>query len=143
MFFPGLIILAGILVLGVIFAAGTAFWIIFGIKKFRWALVTSIVLSVLFVIVGGMLSFRIVSAKTGGDGRLAGRLVRIERNINRMDSGFLKRNRAGLRRLRKADGPEIEFNGIEKEKLEEIRENRDKIESIIVNVDVEVEYKEE
>ncbi|MEA2015305.1 MAG: hypothetical protein U9O59_01070 [Actinomycetota bacterium] len=143
MFFSGLRILAGIMILGVIFISGAAFWIIFGIRKFRWALVTSIVLSVFFVIIGGMLSFRVVSAKTNDGGRLAGRLAGIERNIDRMEPGLLKGKVAGFRRLRQTEGPEIEFNGIEKEELEEIRENRDKIESITVNVDVEVEYKKE
>jgi len=145
MFFPGLIILAGILILGVIFIAGAAFWIIFGIRKFRWALITSIVLSVLFVIAGGMLSYRIISASADGYGKLGGRMSRIESRIDRIaEPGFLgKRVAADLRRLERSDGPEIEFSGIEEEKLEEIRENRDKIETIIVNVDVEIEYKEE
>ncbi len=144
MFFQGLMILSGIVILAVIFLTGTAFWIMFGVKKFKWALVTSIVLSVLFVIFVGMLGFRIISAKTSGNGRPVGISSRIERNIDRMELGFLKERGAGnFRKLKRGDGPEIEFKGIEKEKLEEIRENRDKIETITVNVDIEVEYKEE
>jgi len=145
MFFSGLIILAGILIIGVIFVTGAAFWVIFGVKKFKWALVTSIVFSALFVIVGGMLGYRIISASTGGYEKLGDRLGRVERHVDKVEEpGVLGRRAASdLKRLSRSDGPEIEFNGIEEEKLEEIRENRDKIESIIVNVDVEIGYKEE
>jgi len=144
MFFLNPLAIAGNVIIALIFLAGVAFWIVFGIKKFKWALVIAIVLSALFIITGGMFSLRMVSAKVVSGGRPLDRFTRIERavDITKFDM-FRQRGVFGLRKLPGDRGLEIKFEGIEKEDLEQLREHWDEIESITINVDISVEYKEE
>jgi len=144
MFFLNPLVIAGIVIFAIIFLVGVTFWIVFGIKKFKWALITSIVLSALFIITGGMFSLRMVSAKVVSGGRPLDRFTRIERavDITKFDM-FRQRGVFGLRKLPGDRRLEIKFEGIEKEDLEQLREHWDEIESITINVDISVEYKEE
>jgi len=145
MFFSGLLKVAGILISAVIFLALLAFWVVFGVKKFKWALITSIILTVLFVMSGGLLGLR-MAFSTGEftARRLSSRFDRAERFVERMESDiFPGRKVPGFRKFRRADGPKIEFKGTDEEELEKIRENWDEIESITVNVNIDVEYEKD
>ncbi len=143
MFFSNPLVIAGIVIFAVIFLAGVTFWIIFGINKFKWALITSIVLSALFVLAGGMFGLRAISPKLISAGRPFGRVIRIERPLNREEFNIPGYGRIfDFRNLPGHKGPEIKFEGIEKEDLQKIREHWDEIKSITVNVNVDVEYKE-
>jgi len=145
MFFSGLLTVAGILISAVIFLALLAFWVVFGVKKFKWALITSIILTVLFVMSGGLLGLR-MAFSTGEftARRLSSRFDRAERFVERMESDiFPGRKVPGFRKFRRADGPKIEFKGTDEEELEKIRENWDEIESITVNVNIDVEYEKD
>ena len=117
MFFlnPGAI--AGIVIFALIFLAGIAFWVVFGIKKFKWALITSIVISALFVMTTGMFCLRMVSARIVSGGRGLDQFSKIERIIDKKDFG------------------------IENKDLEQRREHWDEIESITINADFTVKYK--
>ena len=105
---------------------------------------------------GGMLSLStisssIISSKAGVIIRSfdrpyrVDRIDRIERAIERMELDIFKHKGAfGFRKfLLDKEGPEIKFEGIDKEDIEQIKEHWDEIESITINVDVDVKYKEE
>lgn len=143
MFFLNPFVIAGIVIFALIFLTGIAFWIVFGIKKFKWALITSIVLSALFIITAGMFSLRMVSAKVVSGGRPLDRFARIERTVDKKEFDmFRHRGVFCLRKLPGDRGPDIKFEGFGKEELEQLREHWDEIESITINVDITVEYKE-
>jgi len=147
MFVLNPLVMGSILIFVAIFLAGVAFWIVYGIKKFKWALVTSIVLSVLFVLSGGMLSLRIISPKAVVIVRSFDqfdKIDRIERAIDRTKLDIFKHKGVfGFRKfLLEKEGPEIKFEGINEEDIEQIKEHWDEIESITINVDVDVKYKE-
>ena len=143
MFFLNPFVIAGIVIFTLIFLAGISFWIVFGIKKFKWALITSIVISALFVMTAGMFSLRVVSAKVISSGRAPGQFSKIERIMGKKDFGmFGQRGSFGLRKSFKSNGPEIKIEGIDKNDLEQIREHWDEIESITINADIAVKYKE-
>ena len=88
MFFLNPFAIAGVVIFTLIFLAGIAFWIVFGIKKFKWALITSIVISALFVMTAGMFSLRMVSAKVISGGRAPGQFSKIERIMDKKDFGM-------------------------------------------------------
>ena len=143
MFFLNPFAIAGVVIFTLIFLAGIAFWIVFGIKKFKWALITSIVISALFVMTAGMFSLRMVSAKVISGGRAPGQFSKIERIMDKKDFGmFGQRGSFGLRKSFKSNEPDIKLEGIDKSDLEQIREHWNEIESITINADIAVEYKE-
>ena len=143
MFFLNPFVIAGMVIFTLIFLAGIAFWLVFGIKKFKWALITSIAISALFVMTAGMFSLRMVSAKVVSGGRALGQFSNIERIMDKKDFGmFGQRGSFGLRKLSKSNGPDIKFEGIDKNNLEQIRQHWDEIKSITINADITVEYKE-
>ena len=142
MFFLNPFIIVGAAIFGLIFLAVVAFWVVFGIKKFKWALITSIVISALFVMTAGMFSLRMVSAKVISGGRAPDQFSRIERIMDKKDFGmFGQRGSFGLRKSFKSNGPDIKLEGIDKSDLEQIREHWNEIESITINADIAVEYK--
>lgn len=142
MFFLNPFVIAGIVIFALIFLTGIAFWIVFGIKKFKWALITSIVISTLFVMTAGMFSLRTASARIVGGGRALDQFTKIERIIDKKDFGmFEHRESFGLRKSLKSNVPDIKIEGIDKKDLEQIREHWDEIESITINADITVEYK--
>ena len=143
MFFLNPFAIAGIVIFALIFLAGIAFWVVFGLKKFKWALITSIVISALFVMTAGMFSLRMVPARIVNGERGPDQFSKIERIIDKKDFGmFGHRGSFGLRKSLKRNGPDIKLEGIENKDLEQIREHWDEIESITINVDITVKYKE-
>lgn len=90
-----------------------------------------------------MFSLRMVSAKVVSGGRPLDKFTRIERAVDITKFDMLRQREVfGLRKLPGDKGPEIKFEGFEKEDLEQLREYWDEIESITINVDITVEYKE-
>jgi hypothetical protein len=62
--------LLGVLIfLGIVLLAAVAFWIVYGIKKYNWAMIASIVVTSMFVIMLGMSGIRLI-AKTAAVGSL-------------------------------------------------------------------------
>ena len=63
--------------------------------------------------------------------------------MDKKDFGmFGQRGSFGLRKSFKSNGPDIKLEGIDKSDLEQIREHWNEIESITINADIAVEYKE-
>jgi len=80
----GVLIFSGVVLLAVI-----AFWIVYGIKKYNWAMIASIVVTSMFVMMLGMSGIRLIASKTV-HGPLAPN-NKVESLMEKKDLGFEKK----------------------------------------------------
>lgn len=122
--------------IGIIFLAVIAFWIVYGIRKYRWAMITSIVVSSIFVFMLVTSGMRMIATRTALGPEEAAGFAKTERIMEKKDHRFLhKKEQFAPPELKDSRGPEINIEGLDKKEIEKIQDGCHDAESITIEGD--------
>jgi hypothetical protein len=140
------ITIIGIVVLAIFFLGAVAFWIIFGIKKFQWSMITAIALSAVLLIGAGTFGLRAATSD-----RLVGKKLhdRAAWNESLQDSEecgtFKKRGIFKIKRSLFNKGPfskNHDHRFLESERFGRFKNRLENVDSINIKADITIEFNE-
>lgn len=133
MFVQNPILTVVLIFIGVIFFAVIAFWLVFAVKKFKWAMIVSIVVSSIFVLTLGLAGIRMLAGRTVAvvESRQYSISEKAE-DIKDLRKYEKIRPFSRLERLKSKRPLHGLFRDLEEENIEELKEKWDQIESITI-----------